>query len=100
MKRSDEIKLTAAILKMRYANLIQRYERQKKREAFIKKNLKRILPLSMEGWPRTKNMKDYRKWLDLIFEAKIAGVYALGTSNCDVIAQLNRFAKELKIDNN
>jgi hypothetical protein len=41
-------------------------------------------------------MKDYRKWLDLIFEAKIQGIYGLGTSNCDVIAQLNRFAKSLK----
>lgn len=48
----------------------------------------------MVGWPRTKQMKDYIKWLDIIYEAKIKGIYAIGTSNCDVIAQLNRFAKE------
>lgn len=96
MRKSDELKLTAAVLKLQYNNLIRRYERQKRRESFIKKNMKEILALSMDGWPRTKNMKDYRKWLDLIYKAKISGIYSLGTSNCDVIAQLNRFAKEMK----
>lgn len=96
MTRSEELKLTAAVLKLQYNNLIRRYERQKRRESFIKKNMKDILSLSMDGWPRTKNMKDYRKWLDLIYKAKISGIYSLGTSNCDVIAQLNRFAKEMK----
>lgn len=97
MRKSEELKLTAAMLKLKYENLIRRWERQKKREDFIKKNLTRILSLSMQGWPRTNNMKDKRKWIDLVFEAKIKGVYGLGTSNCDVIAQLERFAKEIKL---
>lgn len=96
MRKSDELKLTAAVLKLQYNNLLRRYERQKRREDFIKKNLKAILSLSMDGWPRTKNMKDYRQWLDLVYKAKLSGVYAIGTSNCDVIAQLSRFAKEIK----
>ena len=70
----------------------------KRREAFIKSNMKRITALSMDGWPRTRNMKDFRKWIDLIYEAKIKGIYGFGTSNCDVIAQLSRFAKELEKD--
>lgn len=93
MKQSTR-KLELAVLRLRQRRLIIRYEKIKKRNLFIKKNLKRILPLSMDGWPRTRNMKDYRKWIDLIYEAKIAGIYSVGTSNCDVIAQLNRFAKE------
>lgn len=96
MRKSDELKLKSAVLKLQYNNLILRYERQKRREAFIKKNLKEILSLSMDGWPRTKNMKDYRKWLDIIYKAKLSGIYAIGTSNCDVIAQLNRFAKDMQ----
>lgn len=97
MRKSEELKLTAAMLKLKYENLIRRWDRQKKREEFIKKNLTRILSLSMQGWPRTNNMKDKRKWIELVFEAKIKGVYGLGTSNCDVIAQLERFAKEIKL---
>lgn len=94
MKKAQEFKLAAAILKLRYDNLIKRYERQKIREAFVKKNRKRILKLSMIGWPRTREMKDYIKWMDLVYEAKIKGIYAIGTSNCDVISQLSRFAKQ------
>lgn len=96
MTNNNEIKLRIELLKMQRENLIARYERHKKRTAFIKKHLKRISALSMEGWPRTKNMKDYIKWFDLVIEAKINGVYAIGTSNCDVIIQLNRFAKDFK----
>ena len=96
MRKSDELKLREAVLKLQHQNLIRRYERQKKRDAFVERNKKQILDLSMDGWPRMKNMKDYRKWLDLIYRAKIAGIYAIGTANCDVIAQLNRFAKEIK----
>ena len=96
MRKSDELKLNAAVLKLQYNNLILRYERQKRRESFIKKHLKEILPLSMDGWPRMKQMKDYRKWIDLVYKAKINGIYGIGTANCDVIAQLNRFAKEFK----
>lgn len=95
MVNSKEMKLKIELLKLQRENLIVRYERQKKRTAFVKKNLKRILALSTEGWPRTKNMKDYIKWVDLVIEAKIEGVYAIGTSNCDVIVKLNRYAKEI-----
>jgi hypothetical protein len=96
VRKSDELKLKAAVLKLQYNNLIRRYERQRKRDAFIKKHLKEILPLSMDGWPRMKQMKDYRKWIDIVYKAKINGIYGIGTANCDVIAQLNRFAKEIK----
>lgn len=74
---------------------IERYRKGKRRDAFVKRHSAKILPLSMDGWPRTKNMKDYIKWLDLVYEAKIKGIYGFGTSNCDVIIQLNRKAKEL-----
>lgn len=97
MRKSEELKLKTAVLKLQYDNLIKRYERHKRREAFIKKHLKEITPLSMDGWPRMKQMKDYRKWIDIVYKAKINGIYGLGTANCDVIMQLNRFAKEIKL---
>lgn len=96
MSRSDEIKLNAAILKRRYENMLIRWEKQKKRDAFIKKNLNIILSLSTSGWPRLKEMKDRRKWIDIVLEAKIKGIYGLNTANCDVIANLERFAKQIK----
>lgn len=83
------------LLLLQRENLLKRWKQKKKRNAFIIKNLKKILPLSMDGWPKTSNMKDYPKWLDIVIQAKIKGVYGIGTSNCDVIAQLNRFAKEI-----
>lgn len=92
---TKEIKLRIQILELQKARLIARWKRQKLRDAFIKKHLKKILSLSTSGWPRTKNMKDYPKWIDLVFEAKIKGVYGMGTSNCDVIANLERFAKQI-----
>ena len=70
-----------------------RFLREKQKQAFIKRHRRKILSLSMEGWPRTKQMKDFHKWFELIYEAKVKGIYAFGTSNCDVIAQLERFAK-------
>lgn len=91
--------LTEAILKKIFdeqkARAVKKFKARKKRDAFVKRRLKTILSLSMEGWPRTKNMKHYPQWLDLVFEAKIKGVYGFGTSNCDVIMQLNHKAKEL-----
>lgn len=92
---TNEMKTRIAVLKLQRERLLQRLQRQKKREAFIRKNLSRIQALKMDGWPRLKNMKDRIRWIDLVYEAKIAGVYAISTANCDVIAQLNRFAKEL-----
>lgn len=77
------------------AKAIKKFKQRKKRDAFVRRRIKAILALSMDGWPKTKNMKDYLKWLDLVFEAKIKGVYGFGTSNCDVIMQLNHKAKEL-----
>ena len=77
------------------AKAIKRFKQRKKRDAFVKRRIKTIMSLSMDGWPRTKNMKDYPKWLDLVFEAKIKQVYGFGTSTCDVIMQLHSKAKEL-----
>lgn len=95
--------LTEAILRKIFdekkKKAIERYKKGKRRDAFVKKNSEKILPLSMDGWPRTKSMKDYIKWLDLVFDAKIKGIYGFGTSNCDVIAQLNRKANELSKNN-
>lgn len=96
IKKDKELELRLQILTFQKERMIKRDEAKKARESFVKKNLTKILSLSMDGWPRTKNMKDYIKWLDLIFDAKIKGIYGIGTSNCDVIAQLNRFAKQLK----
>lgn len=94
--KDKEHKIRLQILSFQKERMIKRYEAKKLRDAFIKKNLNKILSLSMDGWPRTRNMKDYIKWLDLIFDAKIKGIYSINTANCDIIAQLNRFAKELK----
>lgn len=96
LSERQKLRMQITFLKLQHEALLRRYERYKKRNAFVQKNSKKILALSMEGWPRTKHMKDYIKWLDLIFEAKMKGIYSIGTSNCDVIANLNRFAKELK----
>lgn len=95
-----EMKLRIQILKLQRDNLLRRYEARKKRVAFVKKNLTLINKLSMDGWPRTRNMKDYIKWFDLIMEAKIKGIYSIGSANCDVIAMLNNIAKELNTINN
>lgn len=93
--KDDILQLRVAALKYQINRAIERYERHKRRNQFIKKHMKKILALSMNGWPRTKEMKDYIKWLDLIYKAKISGIYGFGTSNCDVIAQLERYAKQL-----
>lgn len=93
---TKELKLKIEYLKYQKMRLLQRYERQKKRDAFVKKNIKRIKSLRMDGWPRTMQMKDRIKWIDLVYEAKIVGVYSIGTANCDVIANLERRAKELQ----
>lgn len=91
-----ELRLRVRLLELQKARLIERYKAKQKRDAFVKKRLNAILSLSMDGWPRTKNMKNYIKWLDLIFEAKIEGVYSVGTANCDVIAMLSRAAKDMQ----
>ena len=82
------------ILDEKKRKAIKRFVAAKRRDAFVRRRMKKILSLSMDGWPRTKNMKDYLKWLDIVFEAKIKGIYGFGTANCDVIAQLNRKAKD------
>jgi hypothetical protein len=91
---NKELKVRMEYLKLQRLRLLERYERQKLRDAFVEKNLKRIKDLKMDGWPRLMQMKDRLKWIDLVYEAKIAGVYSIGTANCDVIANLNRFAHQ------
>lgn len=93
--KESELKIRTEFLKLQRKKLLERYEREKLREAFVKKNLKRILELKTDGWPRLKSMKDRLKWIDLVYEAKIEGIYSVGTANCDVVAQLDRFAKEI-----
>lgn len=95
-KPKTEYEIRKLILKHQLEGLRCRVERQQKRTAFIKKNLSKILKLRMDGWPRTKFMPDCMKWMEFVYRAKLEGIYSLGTSNCDVIAQLNRFAKEIK----
>lgn len=94
MTKAQYIKARAAMLKMQRDALLKRLERQLYRDAFIKKHKKQILALDMTGWPRLKEMKHRRKWLELVYKAKIEGVYGMGNANCDVIMQLSRFAKE------
>lgn len=95
MRKDKELKARLDFLTLQREKLLKRWEREKKRQDFIKRRVKKILVLKMDGWPRLKEMPDRHKWIDLVYEAKIAGVYGIGTSNCDVIAQLNRFAKQL-----
>lgn len=94
-KMKTEFEIREAILNFQLAGLRHRYERKQRRDAFIKKNLSKILKLKTDGWPRTKEMPDYLKWLDLIYRAKLEGIYGIGTSNCDVIIQLSRLSKEM-----
>lgn len=96
MKHDNEYKLRVQILELQKVKLIERWERMKRRDAFVKNKLPKILALSMQGWPRLNQMKDKAKWIDLVFDAKIKGIYSMGTANCDVIAQLERKAKEIK----
>lgn len=100
MTSAEETKLKLAMLKYQRDRLIQKYERVKATEAFIKKRLTKIMSLKMDGWPRLKEMPDRVKWIKLVYEAKIAGVYGIGTSNCDVVAQLHRFAKQISSTKN
>lgn len=94
MRKSTELKYRTAFLKHQLAKMIERHEKIKRRNEFIKRNKQKILALSMDGWPRLKNMKDHNKWLEIVYDAKIKGIYGIGTSNCDVIGQLNRHAKD------
>lgn len=96
MKRDKELEMRIRFLEMQKSKLLQRWERMRERDAFVKERMNKILSLSTEGWPRLSQMKDRRKWIDLVIEAKIFGIYSIGTSNCDVIAQLERKAKEIK----
>ena len=95
MENSEITKIQTEYLRLQIEMLKKRHERLIKRTEFITNNLPKILSLSMDGWPKTKQMKDYIKWLDIIYEAKVLGIYSIGTSNCDVIANINRFAKEI-----
>jgi hypothetical protein len=90
---SNYLKVKILYLKLQQRELLKRYEKQKRRDSFVKKHSKAILALSMDGWPRLKEMRDKVKWVDLVYKAKIGGIYAIGTANCDVIAQLHRLAK-------
>ncbi len=95
IKNNKELQLRIQIMNLQKKKLIERYARKKQRDTFVKKNLNRILSLSTDGWPRTKNMKDYIKWFDLICEAKIKGVYSMGSANCDVIMMLKHTAQQI-----
>jgi hypothetical protein len=98
MNKSEEIKMKVAIMNMQREKLIIRYDKIKKREEFVRKYKKHILSLSLDGWPKTKNMKDYLKWFDIVCKAKIQGVYGIGTANCDVIMLISRLAKNINND--
>ena len=78
-------------------SVIKRWKEKKKRYDFVKRRLKRILSLSMQGWPKmySSSNPDYLKWLDIVYEAKERGIYSLNTANCDVIANIHRKAVEL-----
>jgi hypothetical protein len=92
---NKEMKIRAQMLDLQKAKLLKRWDMMKKRDAFVKKRIKKILSLSMQGWPKLKEMKDRAGWIDIVFEAKIVGIYGMGTANCDVIALLESKAKEL-----
>lgn len=96
MTKSEEIRVRRMLLKIQMKNLINRYNRQVKRDKFVKRHLKKILSLSTNGWPRLNNMPNKNEWIVLVYKAKMEGIYGLGTSNCDVVIQLSRFAKEIK----
>lgn len=83
------------VLKYQAERALEKFYRNKRRDQFVKRRIKKILSLSMDGWPRTKNMKDYPKWLEIVIEAKIQGIYGFGTSNCDIIMRLLHRAKQL-----
>lgn len=75
-----------------------RHEQKLKRYNFVRRRLKKILSLSMDGWPRMYSYpnKDYLKWLELVYECKIKGLYSPTTATCDVIANLHYKAEEIK----
>jgi hypothetical protein len=75
---------------------ISRWKARKAKYDFVARRIKKILPLSMQGWPRMTLNPDYIKWLDIVYQAKERGLYSFQTSNCDVIANLRSKAIELK----
>jgi hypothetical protein len=75
---------------------IKMWKARKRRYDFCKRRMKKILSLSMEGWPRMAMNKDYLKWLDIVYEAKEKGLYSIKTANCDVISNIKNKAIELK----
>lgn len=94
--RDEETKLRIQLLKLQQKSLLARYEARKKRISFVKTNSKLLSQLSTDGWPRTRDMKDYPKWLDIVIRAKIKGIYSIGTANCDVILMINRIYQDIK----
>lgn len=78
------------------ANTIRLFKARRARYEFCRRRLKRILALSIKGWPHMTKNPDYLAWLDIVYLAKDKGVYSLKTSNCDVIANLYHKALDLK----
>lgn len=78
--------------------MLKRWKERQRRWEFCRRHAKKILSLSMQGWPKmaTSCSPDYLKWLDLVYKAKAAGIYSLNTSNCDVIANMKNKAEELQ----
>lgn len=76
-------------------SVIRHWKAKKRRYDFVRRRLKRILPLSMQGWPYMSRNRDYIKWLDIVYEAKDKGLYSLKTSTCDIIANIYEKAKQL-----
>lgn len=74
---------------------VRYWKARKAKYDFVRRRLKKILALSMQGWPRMTNNQDYLKWLDIVYLAKERGLYSYKTSNCDVIANLNTKAQDL-----
>ncbi len=77
------------------AGAIRYWKARKDKYEFVRKNLNKILPLSLKGWPKMTTNPDYLKWLDIVYAAKDKGLYSLKSSNCDVIANLHFKAKDI-----
>jgi hypothetical protein len=83
-------------LKKQKAAVIKRWHDRRRRYSFCRRHLKKILALSTKGWPGMTHNRDYLKWLDLVYLAKSRGLYSLKTSTCDIIANMQTKAKQLK----
>lgn len=78
------------------AGAIRYWKARRARYDFVRRRLKKILSLNTVGWPRMTNNPVYLEWLDIVYVAKEKGIYSWKTSNCDVIANIERKAQELQ----